>query len=57
MCRLEEKIAAVLLYSLYSFHLACLIFSMKIYVTAVQALRINERQDETQFTTEIGGKN
>jgi hypothetical protein len=27
MCRLEEKIAAVLLYWLHSFPLACLIFS------------------------------
>jgi hypothetical protein len=40
-----------------SFPLACLIFSVKIYVAAVvHELRINERQDETQFTTEIGGK-
>ncbi len=29
---------------------------MKIYVAAVEALREKERQDETQFTTEIGGK-
>ncbi len=26
---------------------------MKIYVAAVEALRINERQDETQCTTKI----
>jgi hypothetical protein len=26
---------------------------MKIYVAAVEALRKNERQDETQFITEI----
>ncbi len=30
---------------------------MKIYVAAVEALRKKERQDETQFTTKIGGKN
>jgi hypothetical protein len=30
--------------------------AVKIYVTAVQALRKNETQDETQFTTKIGGK-
>ncbi len=29
---------------------------MKIYVAAVEAPRKNERQDETQFTTKIGGK-
>ncbi len=29
---------------------------MKIYVAAVEALREKERQDETQFTTEISGK-
>ncbi len=29
---------------------------MKIYVAAVQALRKKETQDETQFTTKIGGK-
>jgi hypothetical protein len=29
---------------------------MKIYVTAVEALKKNERGDETQFTTKIGGK-
>jgi hypothetical protein len=29
---------------------------VKIYVAAVQALRKKERQDETQFTTKIGGK-
>jgi hypothetical protein len=28
---------------------------MKIYVAAVEALRKNERQDETQFTTKIDG--
>jgi hypothetical protein len=31
--------------------------AMKIYVAAVEALRRKkERQDETQFTTKIGGK-
>jgi len=30
--------------------------AVKIYVAAVQALRKNEAQDETQFTTKIGGK-
>jgi hypothetical protein len=30
---------------------------VKIYVAAVEALRKKERQDETQFTTKIGGKN
>jgi len=30
--------------------------AMKIYVAAVQALRKKETQDETQFTTKIGGK-
>ncbi len=30
--------------------------AMKIYVAAVDALRKKERQDETQFTTTIGGK-
>ncbi len=29
---------------------------MKIYVAEVEALRKKERQDETQFTTKIGGK-
>jgi len=29
---------------------------VKIYVAAVQAVRKKERQDETQFTTKIGGK-
>ncbi len=29
---------------------------MKTYVAAVKALREKERQDETQFTTKIGGK-
>jgi len=29
---------------------------VKIYVAAVGALRKNEREDETQFTTKIGGK-
>jgi hypothetical protein len=28
----------------------------KIYVAAAEALRRKERQDETQFTTEIAGK-
>jgi len=27
------------------------------YIAAVDALRKKERQDETQFTTQIGGKN
>jgi hypothetical protein len=30
---------------------------VKIYVTAVQALKKKETQDETQFTTKSGGKN
>jgi hypothetical protein len=30
--------------------------AVKIYVTAVKALRKKERQDETQFTTKTGGK-
>jgi hypothetical protein len=29
---------------------------VKIYVAAVQTLRKKETQDETQFTTKIGGK-
>jgi hypothetical protein len=29
---------------------------VKIYVTTVEALRKNERQDETQFITKIAGK-
>jgi len=29
--------------------------AVKIYVAAVEALRKNERQDETQFTTKIDG--
>jgi hypothetical protein len=29
---------------------------VKIYVTAVEALRKKERRDETQFTTKIGWK-
>jgi hypothetical protein len=29
---------------------------VKIYVAAVEALSNKERQDETQFTTKIGGK-
>jgi NADH:ubiquinone oxidoreductase subunit 6 (subunit J) len=29
--------------------------AVEIYVTAVEALRKKERQDETQFTTKIGG--
>jgi predicted oxidoreductase (fatty acid repression mutant protein) len=29
---------------------------VKIYVAAVEALSKMERQDETQFTTKIGGK-
>ncbi len=29
---------------------------MKKYVAAMEALRKKERQDETQFTTKIGGK-
>jgi len=31
--------------------------AVKIYVAAVEVLRKKERQDETQFTTKIGGKN
>jgi hypothetical protein len=30
--------------------------AVKIYVAAVKALRKKEREDETQFTTKIGGK-
>jgi hypothetical protein len=30
--------------------------AVKIYLTVVQALRKKETQDETQFTTKIGGK-
>jgi hypothetical protein len=30
--------------------------ALKIYAAAVEALMIKERQDETQFTTKIGGK-
>jgi hypothetical protein len=30
--------------------------TLKIYVTPVGAARKKERQDETQFTTKIGGK-
>jgi hypothetical protein len=29
---------------------------VKIHATAVEALRKKERQDDTQFTTKIGGK-
>jgi hypothetical protein len=29
---------------------------VKIYLAAVQALKKKETQDETQFTTKIGGK-
>ncbi len=29
---------------------------MKIYVVAVEALKKTKRQEETQFTTKIGGK-
>jgi hypothetical protein len=29
---------------------------VKTYVVAVEVLRKKERQDETQFTTKIGGK-
>jgi len=29
---------------------------VKIYAAAVDAVRKKERQDETQFTTQIGGK-
>jgi len=29
--------------------------AVKIYVAAVEALKKNERQDETQFTTKIDG--
>jgi hypothetical protein len=31
--------------------------AVKIYLAVVQALREKETQDETQFTTKIGGKN
>jgi len=30
--------------------------AVKIYVTAVETLKKSERQDETQFITQIGGK-
>jgi hypothetical protein len=30
--------------------------AVKLYVAAVQALKKKETQDETQFTTKIGGK-
>jgi hypothetical protein len=30
---------------------------VKIYLAAVETLRKKEREDETQFTTKIGGKN
>jgi hypothetical protein len=30
---------------------------VKIYVAAVETLMKKEREDETQFTTKIGGKN
>jgi hypothetical protein len=30
---------------------------VKVYVSAVEALKKDERQDETQFTSKIGGKN
>jgi hypothetical protein len=30
--------------------------AVKIYVAAMEALRKKERQDETEFTTKIGGK-
>ncbi len=30
---------------------------MNIYIAAVEALGKKEREDETQFTTKIGGKN
>ncbi len=29
---------------------------MKIYIAVVEAVKKNEREDETQFTTKIGGK-
>jgi hypothetical protein len=29
---------------------------VRIYLTGMEALRKKERQDETQFTTKIGGK-
>jgi hypothetical protein len=31
--------------------------AVKIYVPAVETLRKKEREDETQFTIKIGGKN
>jgi len=30
--------------------------AVKIYVAAMEALKKKERQDETEFTTKIGGK-
>ncbi len=30
--------------------------AVKLYVATIEALRKRERQDETQFTTKIGGK-
>jgi hypothetical protein len=30
--------------------------AVKIYTAVVEAVRKNEREDETQFTTKIGGK-
>jgi hypothetical protein len=33
-----------------------LVGAVKIYITAVEAVRKNEKEVETQFTTKIGGK-
>jgi NADH:ubiquinone oxidoreductase subunit 6 (subunit J) len=33
-----------------------LVGAVKVYIASVEALRKKERQDETQFTTKIGGK-
>jgi hypothetical protein len=30
--------------------------AVKIYIAVVKAVKKNEREDETQFTTKIGGK-
>jgi len=35
---------------------SCIGEAVKIYVAAEEALRRKEREDETQFTTRIGGK-
>jgi NADH:ubiquinone oxidoreductase subunit 6 (subunit J) len=33
-----------------------LVGAVKVYIASVEALRKKKRQDETQFTTKIGGK-